>query len=183
MAKNDRGVTAFVQAPGELYRIEPGRKVTFTESCLLFHPGDWHEALDSYRDWLDAVSESSVAQHKDWFRRSFILRNHQMKKFYAWSAPIYNAVTKSYCIDDCVQTDTDYLGMKPEIVHFFGWIDLDNGWHGHPNGDFLTDSYTGGPEALRRAVRSLQEKHGIPTSPLHPFRPLLQEIRIRHEAR
>jgi uncharacterized protein DUF6259 len=164
MSKNDRGVSAFVQAPGELYRIEPAMSVAFTESCLLFHSGDWHGALDAYRDWLDSVSESSVAQGKAWFRRSFLLRNHQMKKFYAWSAPIYDAETRSYCIDDCVRTDTDYLGMKPEIVHFFGWTDLDNGWHGHPNGDFHTDNYTGGPETLKGAVRSLQDKHGIPTS-------------------
>lgn len=164
MAKSDRGVSAFVQAPGELYRIEPSKQVAFTESCLLFHCGDWHGALDAYRDWLDAVSESSVAQGKAWFRRSFLLRNHQMKKFYAWSAPIYDAETKTYCIDDCVRTDTDYLGMKPEIVHLFGWIDLENGWHGHPNGDFNIDAYAGGPEALKGAVRSLQEKHGIPTS-------------------
>ena len=164
MSKNDRGVSAFVQAPGELYHIEPSKSVKFTESCLAFHPGDWHEAIQVYRGWLESVSDASVAQKKDWFRRSFALRNHQMKKFYAWSAPIYDAETKTYCIDDCVRTDTDYLGMKPDIFHFFGWIDLDNGWHGHPNGDFQVDSYTGGPEKLKAAIRSLQDKHDIPTS-------------------
>ena len=164
MSKDDRGASAFVQAPGELYRIGPSESVAFTESCLVFHSGDWHEAVRAYRDWLDSVSETSVAQKKDWFRRTFILRNHQMKKFYAWSTPIYDAETKTYCIDDCVRTDTDYLGMKPDIFHFFGWIDLDNGWHGHPNGDFRVEGYTGGPEKLKEAIRSLQEEHGIPTS-------------------
>ena len=164
MSKDERGVSAFVQAPGELYRIEPKKSVAFTESCLVFHSGDWHEAVQAYCDWLDAVSETSVAQKTDWFRRTFILRNHQMKKFYAWSAPIYDAETKTYCIDECVRTDTDYLGMKPDIVHLFGWTDLDNGWHGHPNGDFHTSGYTGGPETLKEAIRSLQDKHDIPTS-------------------
>ncbi len=164
MAKTDRGVSCFVQSPGELHRIEPAKSVAFTESCLVFHSGDWHEAIRVYREWLDRVSESSVAQEKAWFRRSFLLRNHQMKKFYAWSAPIYDAETKSYCIDDCVETDIDYLGMKPEIAHLFGWADLEKGWHGHPNGDFLTDGYTGGAETLNAAVGKLQDKHGIPTS-------------------
>jgi hypothetical protein len=164
MAKTERGVSAFVQAPGELYRIEPARSVTFTESCLVFHSGDWHEAIRIYRDWLDAVSESSVAQTKDWFCRSFLLRNHQTRKFYAWSAPIYDPDTRTYCIDDCVATDTDYLRVKPDIFHLFGWIDLENSWQGHPNGDFLADNCTGGVETLKAAVERLQDKHEIPTS-------------------
>lgn len=164
MAKTDHGVSCFIQAPGQFYPIASSDSVAFTESALVFHRGDWHEAIEAYRKWLDAVSESSAAQKTEWFRRTFLLRNHQTKKFYAWSAPIYNADTRSYCIDDCVEVDTNYLGMKPQVVHLFGWIDLENSWHGHPNGDFLLDSCTGGLETLRNAVHSLQDKHGIPTS-------------------
>ena len=160
MGKTARGVSAFVQSPGELYGIAPGDSVTFTESCLVFHQGDWHEAVRAYRDWLATLSPLSP-HDREWFRRIFLLRCHQAKKFYSWAVPIYEPDTRSYRIDDFVRADTDYLGMTPQVFHFFGWTDLENGWHGHPNGDFRVDSYTGGPGTLKRAVDRLQDKHGI----------------------
>ncbi|NQT11751.1 MAG: hypothetical protein HQ582_03315, partial [Planctomycetes bacterium] len=161
MGKTARGVSAFVQSPGELYTIAPGESVAFTESCLVFHQGDWHEAVRAYRDWLATWSVATEAQDKDWFRRIFLLRCHQAKKFYAWAVPIYKPDTRSYRVDDFVRADVDYLGMTPQVFHFFGWTDLDSGWRGHPNGDYRVDSYTGGPAALKTAVRRLEDEHEI----------------------
>jgi Domain of unknown function (DUF6259) len=63
-----------------------------------------------------------------------------------------------------VKTDTDYLGLRPQVMHLFGWIDLEHGWHGHPAGDYLPETYTGGSKGLVEAVRKLQDDHGIPVS-------------------
>ena len=164
MGKSSRGVSAYVQAPGELYPLEPGRSVTLTESVLLFHQGDWHEAVQAYRDWLTTLPASAPTHTRDWFRRLSLLRCHQTKKFYSWAVPIYEPKTRSYLVDAFVRADTDYLGVTPEVFHFFGWTDLENSWHGHPNGDFRVDAYTGGPEALKSAIRQLLEKHAIRTS-------------------
>jgi len=160
------------------------RDVTIAESCLVFHPGDWHEAVRAYRDWWKKgagplSANGATAKHRsirsgkmdltpfsarDWFRRVFLLRCHQTKKFYSWAVPIYEPDTQLYRVDDFVHVDTDYLGMTPQVFHFFGWIDLENGWRGHPSGDYRIDSYTGGSPALKAAIRRLQDKHGIAAS-------------------
>ena len=164
MAKTERGVSAFVQTPGEFCRIGPGKKRTQTEACLVVHPGDWHEALRVYRQWLTEATGSSKSQDEDWFRQTFLLRTHQAKKFYDWAVSIFDPEENSYRIDDFVRTDTDYLGMRPQVFHLFGWTDLENGWHGHPNGDYLPESITGGLETLKTAVDRLQNDLGIAAS-------------------
>ncbi len=183
MGKTERGVTAFVQSPGELYRIEAGGSVALVEACLVFHRGDWHEALAAYRGWLEKEGAGAFRAKRstagsgqsgpspfprpharDWFRRVFLLRCHQAKKFYAWAVPIYDPETGAYRIDEFVRADVDYLGMTPQVFHLFGWTDLDNGWRGHPNGDYRVASYTGGPAALKAAIRRLEEEHGIRAS-------------------
>jgi hypothetical protein len=182
MRKIPRGVSAFVQSPGELYTIAPGESVTFTEACLVFHRGDWHDAVQAYWQmrtkgtgsiWakqppsrsgklgLSTFSAPWSDRDRDWFRRIFLLRCHQTKKFYPWAVPIYEPETGAYRIDDFVRADTDYLGTAPQVFHVFGWIDLENGWRGHPNGDYRVESYTGGPQALKGAIRRLQDEYGI----------------------
>lgn len=164
VAKTERGVSAFVQSPGEFCRIEPGKAMAQTEACMVVHPGDWHGALRVYRGWLAEVTKSSKAQDEDWFRQTFLLRTHQAKKFYDWAVSIFDPDKNSYRIDDFVKVDTEYLGMRPQVFHLFGWTDLENGWHGHPNGDYLPESITGGLEALKAAVDRLQNELGIAAS-------------------
>jgi hypothetical protein len=163
MGKTARGVSAFVQAPGELYTITPGESRSFTEACLNFHQGDWHEALQAYRDWI-ATFVATDAPDRDWFRRIFLLRAHQTKKFYSWAVPIYDADTRRYRIDEFIRADAEYLGMTPQVFHLFGWIDLENGWRGHPNGDFRLDACTGGRAALMTAIKRLQDEDKIVVS-------------------
>ena len=47
--KNAAGVEAFVQYPAEYHVIRPGGEMKLTETCLVFHGGDWHGGLAAYQ--------------------------------------------------------------------------------------------------------------------------------------
>ena len=164
MAKDSRGVSAFVESPGRLYSIPPGGSIDYVEASLLAHAGDWHQALEAYTDWTATWRRLGQPENRQWFQNVFALRCHQTKKFYDWSIPIFDPQRGTYAVDEVVRTDTDYLGLRPQMMHLFGWIDLERGWHGHPAGDYLPETYTGGPEALRDAISRYRDEHEIPMS-------------------
>ena len=163
-AKQADGATLGIRYPADFYTLQPGETVHFTDTRLLFHAGDWHQAMQAYRDWLATWYRPVKAAGRDWFQRVFALRCHQTKKFYSWGIPIYDADTGKYRADEFVAGDTEYLGLKPQMMHIFGWTDLDKGWRGHPNSDYDPKGIAGGAQELRRAVRRLQEDLRIPTS-------------------
>ena len=164
MAKDSRGVSAFVQSPGRLYSLPPGASIDYAEASLVAHGGDWHQALEAYKAWLATWHPLGQPESRQWFQNVFALRNHQTKKFYDWSIPIYDHQRGSFAVDEFVRTDTDYLGLRPQVMHLFGWIDLERGWRGHPAGDYLPEAHTGGPEAFKGAIGRLQDEHRIPVS-------------------
>jgi len=163
-AKQAEGTTLGIRYPADFHTLQPGETVHFTDTRLLFHAGDWHQAMQAYRDWLATWYRPVKAAGRDWFQLIFALRCHQTKKFYSWGIPIYDADTGKYRVDDFVAGDTEYLGLRPQMMHIFGWTDLDKGWHGHPNSDYDPKGITGGAKELRRAVHRLQEDLQIPTS-------------------
>jgi hypothetical protein len=139
--------------------------VRFVETCLVAHPGDWHEAADAYRRWVATWSPQAPAKERKWFRELFLMRVHLTKKAYSWAIPIYDPQKREYRVDDFVKADTEYMGMPPAIVHLGGWCDYNNE-HGGDflGGDYAVKDYTGGAEALRAGVRKLQEQYHIPVS-------------------
>jgi hypothetical protein len=162
--KDDVGASAFVQYPADFHRLKPRASHALVDTRLFFHDGDWHRSLARYREWLSSWYQPDRAQPNRWFQNLSIARSHMTKKFYAWSIPIFDFNEQKYLVQEFVEGDTDYLQMQPQLFHLFGWIDLDNGWHGHPNGDFDLNNVTGGLDQLRKAVASLQDDHGIPVS-------------------
>ena len=164
MSKDNDGVGAFVQHPAEYAALKPGATYAPPEADLLFHRGDWHEPLRTYREWVATWHKPVLPPAREWFRRLAVLRTHNMRKFYSWSIPIYDEEAGTYRIDPFIEGDTEYLRMKPEMIHFFGWRDLDTGWRGHPNGDYRDETYTGGKATFVDTVRRIQDHHGIPLS-------------------
>ncbi len=165
VGKSAEGASAFVQHPGEHCALAPGETARFTETCLLFHAGDWRQAMAAYQEWLKGWYRPVHAQDKEWFRRLFLMRVHLTKKAYSWAIPIYDPGKRTYRVDEFMKADEEYLSMPPEIVHLGGWCDYGSE-HGGDflGGDYAVRDYTGGPEALFTAVRGFQEKHGIPVS-------------------
>ncbi len=166
LGKNANGVTAFIQYDPTYYRLEPGQARELTETCLVFHPGDWHQAMAAYQEWLGAWYQPVRSQDKDWFRRLAFMRVHLTDKAYSWAIPVYDAESNEYRIDPFIAGDTEYMGgLKPEIVHLGGWCDFNRLINGDfLGGDYAIEDYTGGVETLKAAVSKLQDEHGIPVS-------------------
>ncbi|MBU0607867.1 MAG: hypothetical protein KKI08_08255, partial [Armatimonadetes bacterium] len=176
MGKDGSGVTAFVQSSEAFSKLPPGGTLTMPETVLLPHAGDWHATMEAYQQWLrvggfvpeparqEAGSRTNPPT-RDWFQKLFAMRVHLTKKTYSWAVPIYDPDTKHYRMDDFMKADTEYLGVKPQIVHLGGWCDYDQA-HGGDflGGDYAIKDYTGGVENLRAAIRNLQDEHHIPVS-------------------
>jgi hypothetical protein len=155
--KNAQGVEAFVEYPAEYHAIQPGAEVKLTETCLVFHGGDWHGALAAYQAWLRTWYKPVKTQGLDWWRRSFALRSHLTARAYSWTVPIFDAAKKRYRIDEMLKEDQAYLGLKPDILDLGGWVDYKNEHEGDFNGgDYATKDFTGGDDVLRAAIRQAQ---------------------------
>ncbi len=163
-AKAATGAAAFVEYPGEFRPHVRGSAWEGVETLLTFHGGDWHVALDDYGNWARALGTQQPVQSRDWFRDKFFIRTHQGEVHWGWELPMFDAEANQFHVDEFVAGDTEYMGLKPDMVHFFAWTDLKHGWNGHPNGDYDPAGYVGGPEILKGAVARLQEHHGIPVS-------------------
>jgi len=162
--KEAEGVTAFVQYPAEYHSIEPGKEIRLPETCLVFHGGDWHGALDAYRDWVHTWYKPVKSGGLDWWRKSFTVRSHLTDRAYSWTVPIFDAEKNEYRIDRLLEEDRRHLGQQPDVFHLKGWCDRKNlqggDFHG---GDYAVADYTGGADALRSAIRKLQ-RHGVRVS-------------------
>ena len=155
--KDDKGVTAFIQYPAEYHVIAPGQTLQLTETRLVFHGGDWHGALAAYQDWLKTWHKPVKANGLDWWHRSFDLRAHVTGRSYSWAVPIFDPEKNQYRVDEILQVDRDYLGVKTQVVHLGGWCDYKNMHAGDFNGgDYAVEDYTGGVDVLREAVRKMQ---------------------------
>ena len=156
--KNARGVEAFVQYPAEYHVIRPGGELKFTDTCLVFHGGDWHGALAAYQAWLQTWYRPRKTGGLDWWRRSFLLRSHLTDRGYSWTVPIFDARQNRYRIDELLKEDEGYLGFKPDILDLSGWVDRRNLHDGDfHSGDYAPQDFTGGAEVLRAAIRHTQQ--------------------------
>jgi hypothetical protein len=166
LGKDESGVTAFIQYQPEYYALAPGQTRELTETCVVFHPGDWHQAMEAYTDWMHAWYRPVDSQDKDWFRELAFMRVHLTDKAYSWAIPIYDAETKQYRMDDFIAGDTEYMGgLKPQIMHLGGWCDFDRRIGGDfLGGDYAVEDYTGGVDTLKAAIAKVQNEHGIPVS-------------------
>jgi hypothetical protein len=155
--KDASGVEAFIQhAPG-YHVILPGQSITLTSTSLVFHEGDWHAALAAYQDWVKTWYRPLKADGLDWWQKSFTLRSHVTAQSYSWAVPIFDAKTNQYRVDAMLKEDRGYLGLVPDVIHLGGWVDYRNLHAGDFNGgDYAVKDYTGGPDALRAAVKQMQ---------------------------
>ena len=162
--KDDSGVTAFVQYPAEYHAIEPGKMVELTETCLVFHGGDWHGALEAYQDWVKTWYKPVKSDGLDWWHKSFALRAHLAGRAYSWAVPIFDAEKNQFRVKELLEQDRGYLGLEPDVVHLGGWVDFNKMHAGDFNGgDYAVEDYTGGPDVLRAAVREMR-KDGVRAS-------------------
>lgn len=166
IAKSEAGVTAYVAAVPEFHRLLPGKPVEFTESSLLFHAGDWHEAFAAYQDWLASWQAAAPVPQRDWFRRASFLKTYlTTNRTYTFAFPLYDEARQTYRVDEFVAAEKHYMGLPPDIAHLGGWCDFEQEYNGDfLGGDYAVEDYTGGADALREAVRRFQTEHGVAVS-------------------
>lgn len=166
IAKSETGVAAYVAAVPEFHRLLPGQPVEFTETSLFFHTGDWHAAFSAYQDWLASWGASTPAPQREWFRRASFLKTYlTTNRTYTFAFPLYDEARQTYRVDEFVEAEKQYMGLPPDIAHLGGWCDFDKEYRGDfLGGDYAVEDYTGGPEALREAVRRFQDRHGVAVS-------------------
>lgn len=169
MRKTSAGVDCGVACPGEFHVIPPGQTLRPPEVSLIFHAGDWHQAMHAYQDWLKTWYQPRQVRG-DWWRSAFVMRSHiispaDSKKINRIPS-IFDPSTGQYRIDEAMEADRRYWGHAPDLVHFYGWYYRDRekslGW-----GEYSTpEAYAqaGGLDAMRRAIAHFQDDFHTPVS-------------------
>lgn len=164
--KTASGIKYFIQYPAPWYMMNSGESKSFSETSLILHQGDWHNAFELYKKWCGTWHRTVNGAGLEWWRNSWILRNEFFNKQYDWVHPIYLEDKGEFRMDAiCRLASRRWAGM-PEIMHFWGWnvpplYPGEEPRRGTPranyaDGEFDPKNYIGGPERLRNLVRELQ---------------------------
>ena len=167
LSKDETGVTAGIIYPPAYYALQPGEPVELTETSLLVHSGDWHDAMDSYRTWVDTWYQPVESQDKAWFLDAFWVRNlnlnETISKLVEHTPSVYDPQTGEYRIDEYFEADREVFGIVPDFVHFFAWYsafdEWEVAWPGVPRKAY---DNAGGLTLLKSAVETIQEQ--VPVS-------------------
>ena len=169
MRKTSAGVDCGVAYPGEFHIIPPGQTFRPPPVSLVFHAGDWHQAMHEYQDWLKTWYRPQRVRG-DWWRSAFVMRSHIISpsdsKKTNRTPSIFDPSTGQNRIDEAMEADRRYWDHAPDLVHFYGWYfrDRENsqGW-----GEYSTPqayAQAGGLDALRRAIAHFQNDFHTPVS-------------------
>lgn len=168
-SKSHSGASAGVIYPADFYSLPPSDSVRLTETALCFHPGDWHDMLDQYRQWLASWFKHPNAQARAWFQKVWLIAsviNSDTESASILQTPgIFDRKTRQYRVDEVLAADKEYYGMLPDVVHFYNWFYSDL-HHEEAWGDYSTQSYdnAGGLSLFRSAISKIQDQHYIPVS-------------------
>lgn len=174
MAKGNNGVSAYIEYEAKNYVLNKNEEISFPETVLAVHQGDWRNGVDIYKKWSKTWYKPVRSQDKDWFKNSFYLRGHIISKPMAKEIlmippVVFDHNKRSFRIDETVELDKKWLGIHPDIMHFFQWAYDDNvmGSAGvSRNGEYSTKDYNniGGLEGFHKAIDEIQEKHKMHAS-------------------
>jgi hypothetical protein len=175
LRKNSAGVSGFVQYPQEFYTIEPNQMMEYTETCLVFHQGDWHESVSAYKDWVKTWRSFDKPDSRKWFNNISLLKDYFLSEKVSWQdlkiPPMYNRKTKEFQIEEYLQKDKEYWGgLSPDAIHFYRWFHVDGiedqksyGLGDRAYGEYSYDNY-GGLEPFKSAIGKLQKEYNTPVS-------------------
>jgi hypothetical protein len=167
--KDASGLTGGILHPDRYWPLEPGASRTLVNTALVFHIGDWHEALHVYRDWFGKAIPRIDASARQWFKNVWLFRSQVVSDPEARginrTPGILDRKSGKYRIDEAFRLDEIYYGLIPHAFHFYNWF-YDEKLGEEVWGDYSTDSYNnaGGLELLRSTIDDLQTKRKIPAS-------------------
>ena len=136
--------------------LKPGENLILPESVIGGHSGDWHDALEAYRDWVNSWYKPA-APRKEWFRRVFSFRQHFLHFPIPRKGGMFDSETREYHFREVVKQDQKAFGGV-DYLHFFDW-----GWSREYGrcGDYNHWEQLGGVEKFRRNLKLIQDM-GIP---------------------
>ena len=125
-------------------------------SVLGCQPGDWHQQLERYRQWVQSWYQPA-APRKRWFREVWNFRQQFLHFALPTKSGIFHEDTRTIRLQEVVEADAEAFGGV-DYLHLFDW-----GWdpvHGRC-GDYEPWDYLGGVDNFRSAVEEVQAA-GIP---------------------
>jgi len=170
MFKDEKGVTAYLENEGEDFPLVPGRPLEFCPRTIAFHGGDWHPAARIYADWVAGWYQPFRSQDKEWFKNAFFIKTYcvspkEAVDIYRIPSPIVDPVSKKHLVDEMLSAEEKYMGMKPQLAHFYNWAFFEK--TGNPSlGDYSVREYRnlGGLEQFRAMLQYLEKEKRIPVS-------------------
>ncbi len=170
MSKTDEGVSSMVSFPGEFNRIDVGKKRTYPELDLIVHNGDWHEAMNIYKESLNAWYKPYKSQDKDFFLSAFDVKGYilgdKLSRTINRVPAVLSKDKKNYRWGEIFELEEEYLGHIPDIVHFFHWFrdeENESNAYGTMSSEVVY-SRVGGLEKFKETIAFLQDNLKHPVS-------------------
>lgn len=137
--------------------IGPEAEFRSVPSAIGFHAGDWHAALDAYKEWVGTWYRPD-APRKDWFRRVFNFRQQfPFRRYVPGGERYFDPATCEYSFDEGIEADRELFGGI-DYLHLFDWGASSK--YGRC-GDYEPWDEIGGVDAFRDAVAKTQDA-GVP---------------------
>ncbi len=168
--KDTSGCSAAVAVMAEYFSLDAETSHELPAVSLLFHDGDWKQAMKAYKGWLNAVTKPQHATNREWFDAagyvsSYVstpkeaLRIMRLPSYIDWD-------TKQFRIDDFLDMDERYFGRKPGFAHLFAWhYDVENehyDWGDYDDAE--TYERLGGVGNFHDNVTKIQQERNTPLS-------------------
>jgi len=168
--KNENGVTAYIENEGEDFPLIPGQSREFCPRTIAFHGGDWREAARIYAEWVAGWYRPFRSQDKEWFKNAFFIKTYcaspkEAADIYRIPCPVIDPVSKRHFVDEMLSAEEKYMGMKPQLAHFYNWAFFEKtgnaSW-----GDYSVREYRnlGGLEQFRAMLQYFEKEKRIPVS-------------------
>lgn len=172
LRKNESGVMCYIEYPKLHTLLKSNVSNTLCKTIIGVHKGDWHVALDTYKQWLKTWYKPLNSQDKQWYRECFwLLCDYPdniprdaltMRRNFTW----YDTINKQYRMSDILEEHKRTVGRYPDILHFWSWTqNMPRGysrWGAYgTNGEY---EKIGGVKNFNRALNDIQKNMGIKIS-------------------
>jgi hypothetical protein len=170
LRKDADGVAGGAYFLPEHDELQPGATRAYPPVALIPHSGDWHEALELYREWVGGWYAPQKSQDESFFLEAWDIQCYRPGEKLSWRdarvPSIISPDRKRFWVDETFAFEQQRLGHVPDLVHFFNWthndrLDRDeNGVYGGP----LAYQQVGGLEFFREGIARIQTHWGRPLS-------------------
>jgi len=162
LRKNERGISCYIEYPEIHNLLKSNAPDTLCKTIFGVHKGDWHAAMNIYKQWLMSWYKPLNSQDKQWYKECFWLLCDLEVRDFTW----YDTIKKHYTMRDILEENKRNVGAYPDILHFWSWTqNMPRGysrWGAYgTNGEY---ERLGGVNNFSRAINDIQKNMGIKAS-------------------